>query len=422
MLGIRVRSPWLTAPLVLAALVSVGSGAGDASVGSTWSGTWSRAEDGVQGDLILTQSGSSVSGRYTWNDGTGRVSGTVRGDVLSGAFNETHYRGAFQLRLSGKSFTGTYSGENKDTGGSISGPFDGQCVSGACLENGSSQPSEPLSITNAHCKGSGAPDAFPAALNEVHVTCYDPDCQFHKGGSPADAWLPAERDTVLKQGDEITCDPDGVMRLAFADNSTVDLCCTTQLKIGSFFTEGGVVKTVILLKMGEIAAQVNKSEATKSDFRIKEPTAVASVRGTALRAFYDPGSGTGLFTTTEGLVTVTPANRSLPSHDLTVGQEVEVTGRYESPVASAGHAGARGGLTVMRARDLALGHVQQHLRACHTDTPRTSAFSIRPAAGGWSVSIRLQGRLRGTATWTVSAGRVRAANATARRLDGGCRR
>jgi hypothetical protein len=37
-----------------------------------------------------------------------------------------------------------------------------------------------------------------SALNEVHVVAVCPDVQFHKGGAPADAWLPVERNTVLK--------------------------------------------------------------------------------------------------------------------------------------------------------------------------------------------------------------------------------
>jgi len=69
-----------------------------------------------------------------------------------------------------------------------------------------------------------------AAINEVHVVNVQPDVQFHKGGSPADAWLPCEKDTVLKAGDEITCDPDGAVTLAFADNSTVVVRNTTQLR------------------------------------------------------------------------------------------------------------------------------------------------------------------------------------------------
>lgn len=131
-----------------------------------------------------------------------------------------------------------------------------------------------------------------AAVNEVRVVAVQPEVQFHKAGTPDDAWLPVEKDTVLQQGDEISCDPDGAATLQFADNSTVVVKNTTQLKIASFFTEGGVVKTEILLKMGEVAAKVHKSEATKSDFRIKSPTGTASVRGTELKEVsYNPVNG-----------------------------------------------------------------------------------------------------------------------------------
>src|SRR5262249_33967588 len=113
------------------------------ALGDTWSGTWSRAEDGVAGNLILTQSGdpasgiTSVSGHYTWNDGSGHVSGTVKGATFTGFFNETHYQGDFALTLSadGKKFTGSYTGLNKDTNADISGPFDGTCIAGECLRN-----------------------------------------------------------------------------------------------------------------------------------------------------------------------------------------------------------------------------------------------------------------------------------------------
>ena len=70
------------------------------------------------------------------------------------------------------------------------------------------------------------------------------------------------------------------------------------------------MRTEILLKMGEIAAQVNTSEATKSDFRIKNPTGTTSVRGTKFSVSYDPGSRTSLVSVTEGRSSST---RPLPS-------------------------------------------------------------------------------------------------------------
>jgi len=173
--------------------------------------------------------------------------------------------------------------------------------------------------------------ALRAAPNEVRVVAVQPDVQFHKGGSPADAWLPCEKNTVLKAGDEVTCDPDGQATLAFADNSTVVVRNTTQLKIASFFTEGGVVRTEILLKMGEVAAQVNKSEATKSDFRIKSPTGTASVRGTKLeKVSFTPTTGMSV-QIAEGSISL--GNNSGTATAISKGEEGHVNheGGVESP-------------------------------------------------------------------------------------------
>lgn len=263
--------------------------------------------------------------------------------------------------------------------------------------------------------------AHAARINEVHVVCVQPDVQFHKGGTPADAWLPLEKDTVLQVGDEISTDPDGAVTLAFADNSTVVVSDTTQLKIGSFFTEGGVVRTLILLKMGQVAAQVCKSCATKSDFRIKSPTGTISVRGTIFTVFYDPGSGATIESTKRGLVSVTPTDHHLKAVSVGPGREVELTHSTESAVAPLGRAGARGGVDVLNARALVLAVVAANNRACATSTPRSGAYAIRPIAGGWSVSIKLIGKLHGTSSWTVVGGRVKPVGTLAVTLARGCR-
>jgi hypothetical protein len=131
-----VHRLWLG--LAVSAVVIGSAPTAVASAADTWSGTWSRAEDGVAGNLILEQAGTSVTGHYTWNDGSGQVNGQApgTGTTFSGGFNETHYQGSFSLSLSGTHFTGSYSGTNKDTQQSISGPFDGTCIAGPCLSNG----------------------------------------------------------------------------------------------------------------------------------------------------------------------------------------------------------------------------------------------------------------------------------------------
>ena len=98
---------------------------------ATWSGTWQRRE--VAGTMTLVQSASGdVTGTWTWNDGTGKVSGQNTGGRLTGTFSESCCSGSFDLRLDGKSFGGTYTCR---TGCGGSGSFTGTCVGGACLKN-----------------------------------------------------------------------------------------------------------------------------------------------------------------------------------------------------------------------------------------------------------------------------------------------
>ena len=291
-----------------------------------------------------------------------------------------------------------------------------------------------------------APRAFrahPARVNEVHVSCVSPDVQFHKGGTPADAWLPLEPGQALKAGDDISCDPDGVATLAFADGSTAEVRNTTQLKIGSFFTEGGVVKTEILLKMGEVSALVNRSEATKSDFRIKNPTAVASVRdapdmgaraaakpstinvdagnGASFTVFHAPGSNTVLVSNHAGPVAVTPAGPKARPFQVPAGDEADLTPKTVSALGPIGHVGLRGGIDVLTAQNLVSDLVGRNRHACHDDTAHSYAFSITPAAHGWTVAVALGGRTRGAARFSVSGQKVTPANALARKVAGGCR-
>ena len=168
---------------------------------------------------------------------------------------------------------------------------------------------------NMKIKGKGA-------INEVRIVALMPNVEVHKAGTPEDAWVPAYKDMVLQQGDEISCDPDGAATLQFADNSTTVVKNTTQLKIASYFTEGGVVKTEILLKMGEVAAKVHKSEATKSDFAIKTPGDGGSVRGTIFSYKHDPKTKSSFVKVEEGIVEVSSLSKAYAPVLLKAGQQV----------------------------------------------------------------------------------------------------
>ncbi len=418
----------------LLALPVASEGAGSAD---TWSGTWSRAEDGVNGNLILVQSGASVSGRYTWNDGSGRVSGSVSGATFTGGFNETHYQGSFQLKLSGKSFTGSYTGKNKDTGGAISGPFDGKCSFGPCSSN-----------------GAAATPSAGGATQEVHVTGVTGTAYFHKGGSPADAWLPLDTDTILKAGDTISTDPDGTITMGFPDGSTATLGDLTYLTVGSLLSEGGVFRTQLELKWGQIRSELQearKGEIPKSDFRIKSPTAVSSVRGTIFTVFYDPSSRTSTTTVARGVVEVDPTKPGLPTEDVTVGKSVEVTASSISSVSPIGKIDLRSGIDRQTALRLVTKAVGAAVKPCKLTFSRAGAFSVvqivscwprflddrRPgrrlrlgpaeqsvkaSTGGWLVSVKaVTGLAKGVSTWLAASGKAMPANSLAKKMGARCR-
>lgn len=68
----------------------------------SWTGTWSTQ----WGDMTLTQNGSTVTGKYTHDDGT--ISGTVNGNVLTGTWKEPGQVGKIRFVMSsdGKTFSG----------------------------------------------------------------------------------------------------------------------------------------------------------------------------------------------------------------------------------------------------------------------------------------------------------------------------
>lgn len=399
---------WRAGLAIAVVIVAAALSAAPAWGAYTWEGRWSS----TFGSIEMTASGS---GTYP-NCGT--ISGGLTGDqgrTNKGTWQECSTNGKYEFHMSesGTSFTGTYTRGTSDTCVSPPCTWNGQCVAGPCFEN-----------TASPCPGKEAPRANAAALNEVRVTRVEGGVAFHRARAPDDIWCEAEKDTVLKQGDEISCDPDGAVTLQFADNSTVVVRNTSQLKIASFFTEGGTVKTEILLKMGSVAAKVHRSEATKSDFRIKTPTGTASRRGTTFSVFYDPGSKAMLTSVTDGLVFIDPTKRGLENVTLRPGKEVEVTPQAVSDIAKIGNAGARGGATRLEAVNKVLNVIAKNddPNACGITTPRKNAYSIGTARKGWKLTVKLIGRPTnvGKSKWKVIRGKVRPANALAKRVKKGC--
>ena len=172
--------------------------------------------------------------------------------------------------------------------------------------------------------------------------------------------------------------------------------------------------------MGEVAAQVHKSEATKSDFKIKNPAGWTGTRGTKFRVFYDPGSKTSLTSVSEGEVTVNPSKPGLRTVAVRAGKEVQVGPRSMTNVVGIGKAGARNGNNRREALDRVLGRIARGDDPCGSTTPRRAAFEVKPDPMGWTVLVKLIGKHRGTSKWLVASRKVRPRNTLAKQLAKRC--
>lgn len=257
-----------------------------------------------------------------------------------------------------------------------------------------------------------------ASANQVTVVCVTPDCSARNGGE----WQTLTAGAVLAEGWEIACDPDGSATLQFAGGSTVSLKPTTQIKIAAFFQEGGAAKAEILLRIGEVAADVKKSGAVRSDFQIRSPTVVASVRGTQFAVYYAPSTGTTIVSSIQDPVLVTPNNPKLPPVTITTDKEVALTPTSESKIAPIGRAGAPpGGVDQARATTLVLARIGLHGRSCGF-APRGTVVKIALSGTTWEVAVKTLGTTHGWSTWSVKGTRVAAVNALAATIAAGCKR
>ncbi|MEO8541725.1 MAG: hypothetical protein ABI577_18445, partial [bacterium] len=108
----------------------------------------------------------------------------------------------------------------------------------------------------------------------------------------------------------------------------IEVKSSTQMSVDFF--RSGVHYTIINLNSGGV--EVFFDGIAKSDFRIKSPTAVASVRGTVLTVDVEPGTGKTRVRSYEHEVVVTPENTSLAPVSIFGGDEVTVTSSTKTAV------------------------------------------------------------------------------------------
>ena len=246
-----------------------------------------------------------------------------------------------------------------------------------------------------------------ASAASVTVDCLQDDVAYHKKGSAPSAWVRLDETTVLHNGDQVSASADGVVTLVFPNGSQVVLQHSAQIQILS--------NNSLLLGMGEI-----KVTAGPKGLKLKTTTYNAGAKSSALTAFYDPGSRSGIVSTKAGTATVDPVGKKLKTAKVGARKEVEVTAKSISKLARTGRAGARGGVNRMKAFELVAKVVSRYNGPCSARTLHSNGIAITPSGSGWKVVVKLAGGLKGSAAWKVRGKKAGATNDVASKLMTGC--
>ena len=231
---------------------------------------------------------------------------------------------------------------------------------------------------------------------------------------------PVTSTTVLGQGDRLATGVDAKVTLTFPDGSRMPVGEMTQLYVADLLVQGSRQNVSVAIKLGEVSAQVHPTKAYQTDFKVITPSGTTSTRGTKFTVFYDPVAKVTIVRTLVHRVVFTPRRRGAKAVIVPAGREIAASASRVSKLAPIGKAGARGGVDIQTARDLALAAVDRSVSACGLTSPHAGA-TVTPAGGAaWTVTIPVQGKVSGSSTWRVAAGRASPSNALATQIVAGC--
>lgn len=126
---------------------------------------------------------------------------------------------------------------------------------------------------------------------------------------PGGQWQELASGSGIAADAEVHTGPESILVIKFKDGSTTTLKEFTQVRIGVLLDKKDRQKVELLLKFGELRAHVKPRETIRSDFSVRTPTAVASVRGTLFSVKYVEKTETMSVAVAEGSVNVAPQDK-----------------------------------------------------------------------------------------------------------------
>ena len=264
----------------------------------------------------------------------------------------------------------------------------------------------PGSEPNTDCGGAAASRAAAAS---VRVLCLDPGVAYHRRGRPAGEWKIMDDFTVLRQGDQVSAGADGQVTLALPRPH--DRRAEAQQR------DPALEPVAHAHPARDGAGRRDRREVRRAR---RHDQLQRQRGGRALLLLLRPGSRSGLVWTSSGSAKADPLGSKLPTRSVPHGKEVEITPKAISGLARTGRAGARGGLDLWGALELVNKVVASSAGVCQARTLHMAGTAVKPGPGGWSVTVKLAGGLKGASTWTVKGRQAKPVNAIAKKLASGC--
>ncbi|MFH1538153.1 MAG: FecR family protein [bacterium] len=123
--------------------------------------------------------------------------------------------------------------------------------------------------------------------------------------APDADWEAAADGVALGKGAAIKTGADGEAILTWGIGNVVRIFPLTNISVESLMEEGEDTTAELSLAGGRALSQVGKLASPNSSFKVKTPSAVAGVRGTAFDAAIPPGGGSVSIACVDGAVILT---------------------------------------------------------------------------------------------------------------------
>jgi hypothetical protein len=128
----------------------------------------------------------------------------------------------------------------------------------------------------------------------------------------------------LKAADALASGPDTEVTLTLRDGGAVHLSPATLIDLAPLDSKQNNAKVLVDLETGEVSSQVSLGATTGYNFAVKTDRAIVDVREAAFTVRHDKQTGVTTVSVEEGVVQVTPTNKSLEPVGLRAGQQAQI--------------------------------------------------------------------------------------------------